>query len=648
MAAQRPIWLLAPLTLAAGVLAGLCAPPAAAQRPPAIDPAAVEAMIARYATRHVVTALAIPGAAHTTASLRVSNAGWVPANVIAVGLASPPVAPGCEAGPSRVVAVTCLTGLSALASADLAALEGADRALVYSIAGDAAAACAHADALRSGQLTLAAFDADVWAASPGAPLAVAARLASAAGDTARSGVPVTGLVALGLGRPNASLPAAAPFVPPASAVRLVNVGAECARITVRAGRAGDEGPCQLPQPSALEIAPQQAFDLEPAGNAPVVGYGARGEVVSSVAWADAGGAATYDGQPQGAEGAGILAFPVAVTPLTNPRAELWVTNQAPTATTQIALLMWDGNLAQHRIYNDPEPLCPGATRRYDIVALAGTIPPTRNRAGTEGPPVLSVRVESLNAEVATAPPIAGVMVVGGDEGMEAYSGVQNTTEMALAGRFLRQRQDQPGGLVGYAPTNVVPNVMFRHGPDQLTTFLAIQALGIGGGAENQAVIDLYDSGGALVLAGARAQMGAGPGAVVDLGRIGPRAGSDRGLPPGFFGTAVVRGAQGRGALGVVAFTRPLRAAGAPAAGDALTVLVAPPLLRGPDPNAPTPSPVPTRPTRMPTEPVSPTPGGDATATPALRLTPTPDGGEPTPTARWDAVARIVLPWGERP
>lgn len=633
MTARRPTVPLILAALAVGLAASLLDRPAAAQRPPANDPVVMQALLRRYGTRQVVTTLAVPGAGRAQAAIRVANAGWEPTHVVAVGFGAPPAAPGCDAAPPQIVAVACLPRLAPLASADLPALPGADRALIYSVGGDGDAICAHADALRSGAMALAAFETTVWAAEPGAPVAAAARIAAAGGETGRAGVPATGLAGLGLLRPGAPQPAVAGYVPRAAAVRMVNLGAECARIDVRAGRLADSGPCQLPQTSSVAIAPGQAFDLEPAGNAPVVGLAARGEVASSVAWSGPEGAASYDGQAQGAEGSGTLAFPVAVAPLTNPRAELWVTNQAPTATTQIALLMWDGNLAQHRIFNDPDPLCPGTTRRYDIAALAGTIPPTRGRAGTEGPPSLSLRVESLNPDVPTAPPIAGVMVVGGDEGIEAYSGIASPQELALANRYLRQLQGQPGMGTSYAPTNAVADVVVRHGPERRTTFLAIQAMGVGGAAERSAVIDLYDASGALVLAGTRVQLGAGPGAIVDIGRLAGRA-MDRPIADGFVGTALVRGEQARGALGVLAFTRPTGPdIAAPGGADRLTLAVAPPLLRGPDPNAPTPTPIPTRPTREPTPEGSPTPDD-----------------EPTPTSRPPAVpaARIALPWGHRP
>jgi hypothetical protein len=274
-----------------------------------------------------------------------------------------------------------------------------------------------------------------------------------------------------------------------------------------------------------------------------------------------------------------------------------------------------------RAYTDPDKLCPGSTRTYDITQLAGTIP----GSGRMGGPYLTFRVTSLSDELPTSPPVAATLFLDTSLGVTAYAGFTSVSPI----NFLGARRDQP--LPG-TPVYVVPGVKVAAGTPPRSTGLALQSVRPGGGGQ-RFFMDFYDTAGRPVVLGAYIVIPGDRGAFFDLGRTFENLAGERlAVPAGFEGSVILRGEQARGALAVLAFEYPTRQAIAAAgeaglplaaddldaidqtAGDRLDSYAGVTLLRPIDPSLPTATASPTRRPPTPT-PATPTPGPTGTTEP---------------------------------
>ncbi|MEO8084828.1 MAG: hypothetical protein ABI780_13475, partial [Ardenticatenales bacterium] len=601
---------------------------ASAQRPAA--PPDFGPYLNRYGTRWVVAVPSL-GGQRPTASLHIANTGWLPTDV-AVAVFSAGGRADCAAPVPSPQRVQCIRALMPKASIDVdVEVAGDENVFVYSLASGAEAGCGAIDGLMNGPQTIATWESATWKAHPGEPIAVVG--AAQAGDLS---VGLTAIASTGLSELFNALPGgngarriqAIPQVlayAPASGGQtlLTNADAECARVDVRSGVEGSAPSCTLPAPSTLSVAPYVAVPLPPAGGqtgSRVVAAYAAGETIGSASWREDEGWGAYSavGLRELQTYGSVLAFPLAMAGLTHERSELWVTNLNPTATAQIDINMWDGNGALLRFHGDAEGICPGGTKRYDIASMAGDIPPV---GGTDVPierqgvKFLSLRVASKNLALATAPQIAGAIILRGDEGVEAVPGMALPLILSRpSGRQITEGGQRPRGEA--MSVTVIPNVMNQYGPEHRTTTIAVTLIG-NPNAENGAVADIYDAAGALVVSGI-AVRGATSTAYLDLSRpmraLGGQADPPTQpfrLPAGFVGTVVLRASQGRGAtFGAVAITRPTQPNGkpmpAPASGEAFDVRIGSIVPLFVDPTVPTRTPLPARPT--PTATVS----GEAT------------------------------------
>lgn len=595
----------------------------------------------RYATRWVVPAHGAGGAA-ATASFAIANTGYAATDVTLVVVPAGGRA-DCAAALPRPAAVRCLRAVAAKTTVEVALpVVGDAHVYVYSLAA-AGDGCGAVDGVVSGATTIAAWEAAAWLAAPGQPIAVTGRLDAGGDVIGLAPVATTGLAALlggaaGGGR-RTSLSQALAFAPATGAQALLaNVDDGCARVDARLGSAAAPPDCAAPRMASFELAPFVAAPVA-AGGSPAgvraVWAAAAEETVASVGWRDADGWAAYPsiGARETENHAGRLVFPVAMAGLANERTELWVSNQHPTATAQIDINMWDANGNLLRFHGDAEGICAGGTKRYDLAAIAGEVPPLGGAdvpPERQGPRYLSLRVESKNLTLPVAPPISGAVVVRGDEGVEALPGLS----MPLILSRPSGRQVAGGGGAqrprGEARTvTVVPGVMHQFGPERRTTTLAVTLIGETR-VENAAAADIYDLAGNLVIAGVGVRAGAVTG-FLDLGRPmrNPGGGDAQPfrLPAGFIGTVVLRSPQGRAATyGAVAITRPTlpggRPAPAPASGESFTVQMGSVVPVFADPNAPTATPFPTRPMATATPSGGAPTAPPATATAAVEATPT--------------------------
>ncbi len=603
--------------------------PASAQRPP-IDAAN---SIARHGRRYVVPAIAPQGVRSATGTLRITNYGFEPTSVVVVRLASPdalsPIAPGpglCGRGPDRIAEVRCIgdIAINATAEIDLSGMASGSL-IVYSLDANAGPDCGGLSALADGSSTLAEWEAGTWHGALGQRIAVAADLQSGSDRAAIAGIASSGLDAQLRQRDPFSYSPVAAHLNSAVRVSVVNASSDCAQIRSLLGPESMGDACVGPTVDMSELPPfSSGWLTRGTGPAHGLALSGRGEVIASADQLDSSGWKNASAQVlTGGASSGQIAFPLAVGPLADSKTTLWVSNQHPTATAQIDLLMWDGNGSLRIPYSDAEPLCPGSTRAYDINALAGVIPPTTGRGDAAGPPLLSLRVESTGYGIDTAPPIAAQLEIESPAGTAAYSGLTYPSIVGIAGRLTEG--DRPIARGFARGITLVPGVMVNVGPERRSTVLAIQVLNQNPMAERQARIDIYDLTGRLVVGDVAVQLGTGPAGFLDLSTIAGRIG-DAGRA-GFVGSAVVRGGQNQGTLGVVALTRPTAAldrGGAVLEGDQLTLAQGNIVLFELDPSLPSPTPLPTR------------SGPTATAT-----TP-PD--EPTPTAPVDTPLVVLLPW----
>ncbi len=607
---------------------GMDAPPARAQ----VDrPGVITEEIQRlYGTRQMLPFTAAAGAGDAaSASLRVTNLGWSATHLLVVEMAT--VDPACDTGfdAERILAVHCRSELARMASVEVP-LSGQDGyAMVYSLDPERADdACAAFAPVQRGETTLAEWEAGVLRRAAGEPLAVLgeARLEDgrAAAMPAEASLALESEVA---GRISASLALARIDRGGTPArLRLANTATTCARVETRVGPDSSSADCRPVDRANVELAANTAADLAavtgPDGTAALsVERIARppAEMLQLTAAIDqrddelwlrhaASRLSTPDSR--------ILSFPLALSPLPDSRTELWVTNAHVTATVQVNLAMSDGNGQVLRNFNDPVGLCPGATRVYDILDLAGEIPPSGR--GGNGAPYLSLRVEGLAAELGEFAPIAGSLILRSPEGSFAYPGLNLPFEAAA----LRPRRDQLGG--DHAVAAVLPGLKLRHGPQQMTSFVAIAGLGSAAG-DNQVTIDFYDAEGNLVVEGFQRPLQ--PVGFFGLEQVALRdGGAGQRLPDGFIGTAVIRGQRNpAAALGAVAIERPAQSDRQSAATGPIHAYTSQILRLWPDPDAPTPTPPPTRPQPSPTPEISATPE------------------EPTPTPRDEPEGLIHLP-----
>ncbi len=651
------------LLAAFGIGLALGGAPAAAQRPNPPSQAEIEAILHRYGTRHSLAAVSAPDGSATRTTLRIASSGWLPTEVLVVELAGS-ATPDCAAPfqASRVRHVECRSGLGRFGSIDVPLSGEPNSVMVYSLdPAKVADACASFQAVQSGRTTLAQWEQEVWTPAFGAPLAVEAVAAAGSGTTAFDGRPVIGPTRISNPRVAQTLPAVWTDLRGAR-VRLFNTSPTCVQGAATAGGMAEGADCPSRRESGWSLPSYDATDLKldysgaEVGSLALVGTAPRqgqapallGDLQVTADRLNAEGWVSYDRTPLVMANPGSLAFPMAVAPLDNLTSELWVTNHHVTATVTINLLMYDGNRAVFKSWDDPVGLCAGATRRYDIQAIAGEIPdsaPPRGGGGQAGPPVLSLRMEATSPQLQTFAPVSGVMVLRSATGVTAYRGLAVPNEMqALRGR--------PDGAQPLSSAVVLPGVKKAFGDQRMTSFVMAMML-VGQQVENAVTVDFYDSAGRPVVTGFTRGMGQGPAAFFDLRDVVVPGRGDaqppQRLPDGFIGTAVIRGQQGVGHIGVVAVERPVAAGPVrPLSADS-SDQNAPPdslisysgalLVQWPDPNAP-----PT-PTNLPVPTVArmtPTPGGPTeTPTRPVRMTPTP-GVEATPTSNVQR-AKVWLP-----
>lgn len=617
---QRSLSILGLSALILAALATPLAPTVLAQRAtPTPGGGPTLEMLKRYGTKLALPLVPATGAGGS-ASLALTNVGGEPTGVLVVALGAAPAGSCPTTQSAPIVGHSCQAAVTPLAvqQLDLPG-SGARSALVYSLKGSsAAAACAAFGAVAGGSQTLADWEKTGW--SVGEP--VAALLTAGAGSawtgfTAEPSASNAGIANAGGDRPGRPggggslvLPSVWPATQGGQAMLMNVVSTGCLTVNGRVGL-GTTDTCGSSPGLQAQVPPLSsgALSLPGTGNGPRSFAGQyQGEVIPAASRQDAGGWLSYSGAAASNQAGGV-AFPLAIGPLPNTQAELLVTNLNMTATANVELVMFDGNRALQRLYTDPVALCAGGTRSYDITALAGEIPATvPGRGGAAGPPMLSLRLQGTSNLFPQAPQLAGVMVMQNGQGVTGYGGLANSPATNVMQALRRQNQ--------YIQSwTVVPGVKKNVGTERRSTQLAIQVLG-NPQAENQAVIDLYDATGAKVnTQDIMVGLGDGPAGFVDLANLPPRLR----IPDGFVGTAVVRGQQNRGTLGVVALER---AEGAPP-GDTLVSWTGVILPRFPDPNAPTATPLPTRDPTLPTD--TPMPTRDLS-------TPTPTGSVATATA----------------
>lgn len=578
-----------------------------------------EALQRRYATRHLLPFTAPGGRAGSSeASLRVTNTGWHETQVLVVELAPATAQCAADFDASRVISVHCESGLARFESRSIP-LSGQDSlALVYSLDPSAVAdACQSFAPVRRGALSLAAWETSVQQAAPGEPLAV---LGEARADAALSGLAgLTGLplpaaqtARLAVVKGLAAIPAGE------GRLRVVNASADCATIENRIGLPSATDDCQPARPTVEALGAFGSRDLAPgfgsaemaaltqlrSGRQPsdLLALGSGIDLRTADLWL------RQTATTLSAAESRILAFPLAISPVEGSTSELWVSNAHVTATVQINLAMSDGNGQVIRNYNDPVGLCPGASRVYDILDLAGEIPPTGRGAAAE--PYLSLRVEGTSSQISDFAPIAGTLIVRQPGGGFAYGGLNLPFEASV----IRPRRDQNDGSNAIAA--VLPGLKLRYGPERLTSFVAVAGLGNVAG-DNAVAIDFYDTDGNLVVTNFQRPLR--PVAFFDLTQVVLRDGGGQRLPDGFVGTAVIRGQRNPGAaFGAIALERPAAGDRQGAGGGPAVHAYASQLIRlWPDPDAPTPTAGPTRALPTPTSQTppatdEPTPTGEAT------------------------------------
>lgn len=619
------------LVLCASAIAGFAAgllldrTPALAQRLP-FDAAE---SVARHGRRYVVPSIIAPGAAGAAGTLRITNHGFRPTNLAIVQLAAAAASPPetCGSGAGEIVGVRCVPAIAmnATAEVDLTGMDGG-ALIIYSLDPNASRACGELSALPDGALTLAEWEAASWHAALGERIAVAVDLVDGGDRAAMAGIASSGLDSQLRNLDPFGYAAVVPRWSSDTALSVVSVAGECAPVRAVSAPESAEGACPPATSTDFELPPFSTSRLTAdAGPARGLALLSRSEIIAATDRRSAGGWASASAPVlTGGATSGQIAFPVAVGPVTDARTTLWVTNQHVTATAQIDLLMWDGNGSLRVPFADPTPLCAGSTRAYDINAIAGEIPPTTGRGDAAGPPLLSLRVESTGYGIETAPPIGAQLEIESPSGTAAYAGLSYPTILGIAAR-LGAGGDRPITRGFARGITIVPGVMVNFGPERRSTMLAIQVLNSNAMAERQARIDLYDLSGALVVADVRVPLGIGPAGFLDLSTIAGRLGDS--ARAGFLGTAVVRGGQNQGTLGVVALTRqtaPSDRGGSTIEGDQLTLAQGSIVLFETDPSIPTPTPLPTR--------AGPT------------ATPTPGPDEPTPTMPADERSTVHLPF----
>jgi hypothetical protein len=304
-------------------------------------------------------------------------------------------------------------------------------------------------------------------------------------------------------------------------------------------------------------------------------------------------------------------FPLAVGILPAVQSELAVTNHAVTATSRIELVMVDQNGQLRPVHLDPEPLCAGETRWYDIDQLAGPL----TGGGRGGAPYVSLRVTSLPAsEGSDPPPVAATLKWTSAAGTAAYAGFTGESPLGMLGR-----RDAIGGV----PVIVIPDIRVGVGEPAVTTVLALTNPRATGN-NIQVYADFFDATGQLVVKDAFLNVRSGSGTVVDTGGMFQNLAGDRlQLPAGFRGTVFLRSTNPRTPLGALAINFPRR--DGPGA-DGLEAHPGALILRSADPNAPTPTPTWTL--RPPSETATPTPTVEATATEVDRQLYLPFGQTP--------------------
>ena len=659
--ALRAPLLVAGLMCGLGLAAlGMGARTAVAQRPVPLD---FGPYLNRYGTRHVVRIPA--GGPGASAVIEVTNAGWIPTDAAVVVIAAGGRA-DCGTAPPRPVTVRCLPAIAPKTSVRVEIPAGeSSNVFVYSVVPGQTAGCGALDDVGGGGTLLSAWEAASWRAAPGEPLAVGGIATSGADSLGLSAAATTGLGELFRSQPGGAaggrrptiLPQALAYAPTTGAqTTLTNVDMNCARVDARSAGNVTVPVCGPLRQTTIEIAPFAAAPVGPLNGQQgqrAVWAAAVEETVLGASWHEGEGWASYDavGPRELDVNGGKLAFPLAMAGLTNERSVLWVSNLHPTATAQIDINMWDSNGNILRFHGDAEGICPGGSKAYDIAALAGEIPPF---GGADAPPerqeprFLALRVDSKSASLPTAPPIAGVVILHGDEGTEAVPGLG----LPLILSRVSGRQLQATGAGGERPrgearsVTVLSGVMNQYGPDRRTTTIAVTLIGETR-VENAASADIYDAEGKLLIAnvGVRASSTTGfldlskPMRLPGAGMATPPAQPFR-LPVGFIGTVVLRSQQGRGAtFGAVAITRAMlpngRPAPAPAAGEAFTVSMGSIVPLFVDPTAPTRTPFPTT---RPTVAATATAPGEPTAPPTA-----PPTVEPTSTPQGDAVSTLWLP-----
>ena len=587
---HRPLALARPALLAlavATVLAAgttlIAAHPLSAQRqlPPGGRGIPSE-ILRRYGTRHIVPMVDAAGNGHASATLRVANNSYKSTQIVVVELGSASALSAnanCPAGlnANRIVNVDCPALLPPFGAAELQL--AADRTvsvLVYSLNPVSVTnACAALQALRDGTKPLETWEQDTWQRGAGEPIAVTVESSTSSAVTGITGRPLLDVPVPqradgqgGQAARNAQVNQGLPLVWTGSQnarVRVFNPTAQCQTIRTRLVSTPPVAKdCTQDQVRTLQLPAYGAADIDvPGGGLPAsMGIQSTAQLLAMGDNSDTSGWMSYMGSTSGGPNvANDLAFPIAVSPFPNTTSELWVANEHVTATATIDILMWDGNGKLIKAYTDPSPLCSGATRHYDVKQLAGEVETTRTggRTGVPGfilPPMVSMRVQSTNRDLPDAPPIAGVMVLKNDLGVTAFSGMPANYEANALQAGLRASSGQL--------TTVVPNFKINYGSPPESTFLAAQILSQP--TPNFMIISLYDAAGNLVVDDL--QVGLGQGLVgssfLDMAMLGGRrlGPADTGVtvPQSFVGTAVIRGQNGLGQIGVLAVNHPLQLA----------------------------------------------------------------------------------------
>ncbi len=583
-----------------GLGLGLVLLAAGLMRPPTVvkaQPTDLENALALYGRRYVVP---LPQAPQMEAQLAVANIGWEDTGLAVVALAEAG-ATACPApfAPGSLVAVSCGAKVPGSSFVELPVrAAGASHLFVYSIGGDAPAACRALGDVESGALALAAWERTTW--EPGAPVAVTLKASSAAGSTAVTGQPAIIDMVPGLAGRLGSRAWGLPMVEEDghTAALVINASPQCTAIESATAPLYD-GDCPTAQVATTYAPPYSARRTNHATPGGVVVAAPR-PLAGLVEHQAPKGWYTYGLTPVIRDVRQVY-FPLAAGPLEGMTSELWVTNNHVTATTTINLIMTNANGQVTKLVRDDVPLCPLSTRKYDVTDLAGEIP----RQGRNGPPMLSLSVSSTNLDLPQAPPISAAILLETSLGTAAYAGFTSLNPLAALG--VGRRDDIQG-----TPVIAVPGVKMAYGQPQATTALVVQA--VRGGNVTRMYIDFIDADGKLVMDDAYFAARSDGGLLIDLAQpMGKVGGGDRSrLPAGFMGTALIRPEARRATLAVLAFDHaagdrrgPTPRAGAPSRpwweqapdqGDqvSLSTVGGLQLLRPPDPNAPTATTAPTR------------------------------------------------------